>query len=57
LIVASIFIVIGLAVFLPNLAWNWYWGTLWLMIGGLIVGAYALRRTGKTSTQPQSVTT
>jgi len=55
-IFAAIFIVIGMAVFLPNLPWQWFWGFLWLMIGGLIVGFWALRRTqGKTPQAQQTI--
>ena len=43
-IFAAIFMVIGMAVFLPNLPWQWFWGVLLLMIGGLIVGFWAVRR-------------
>jgi len=55
-IFAAIFIVIGMAVFLPNLPWQWFWGVLWLMIGGLIVGLWALRRSqGRPEQPPQAV--
>jgi hypothetical protein len=55
-IFAAIFIVIGMAVFLPNLPWQWFWGALWLMIGGLIVGFWALRRSqGRVQQSPQMV--
>ena len=55
-IFAAIFIVIGMAVFLPNLPWQWFWGVLWLMIGGLIVGFWALRRSqGRVQQSPQTV--
>jgi len=52
-IFAAIFIVLGMAVFLPNLPWQWFWGILWLMIGGLIVGYWALRRSQGTAPQAQ----
>ncbi len=52
-IFAAIFIVIGMAVFLPNLPWQYFWGILWLMIGGLIVGFWALRRSKGPAQQPQ----
>jgi amino acid transporter len=42
-IFAAIFIVIGMAVFLPNLPWQWFWGVLWILIGGLIAGFWTLR--------------
>ena len=51
-IFAAIFIVIGMAVFLPNLPWQYFWGFLWLMIGGLIIGFWALRRSQGKATQP-----
>lgn len=53
---AGIFIVIGMAVFLPNLPWQYFWGILWLMLGGLIVGFWALRRSqGKTAQTQQTI--
>ncbi len=52
-IFAAIFIVIGMAVFFPNLPWQWFWGVLWVMIGGLIVGFWALRRSQASAQQPQ----
>jgi len=55
-IFAAIFVVIGMAVFLPNLPWQWFWGVLWLTIGGLIVGFWALRRSqGRVQQYPQTV--
>ena len=52
-IFAAIFIVIGMAVFLPNLPWQWFWGVLWLLIGGLIVGFWAVRRSRGNVPQSQ----
>ena len=52
-IFAAIFIVIGMAVFFPNLPWQYFWGILWVMIGGLIVGFWALRRSQGSAQQPQ----
>jgi hypothetical protein len=52
-IFAAIFIVLGMAIFLPNLPWQWFWGILWLMIGGLIVGFWATRRSQGKGSQPQ----
>jgi len=52
-IFAAIFIVIGMAVFLPNLPWQWFWGVLWLMIGGLIIGFWAIRRSQGKGVQSQ----
>ena len=52
-IFAAIFIVIGMAVFLPNLPWQWFWGVLWLMIGGLIVAVWTVRRSERKAPQSQ----
>ena len=52
-IFAAIFIVIGMAVFFPNLPWQWFWGILWVMIGGLIIGFWAIRRSQGPAQQPQ----
>ena len=52
-IFAAIFIVLGMAIFLPNLPWQWFWGILWLMIGGLIVGFWAMRRSQVKTSQTQ----
>jgi protein-S-isoprenylcysteine O-methyltransferase Ste14 len=55
LIVAAIVIVAGLGIFYPDLPWQFFWGALLLMLGGLIAGAWALRRTRNTLNQPQPV--
>lgn len=52
-IFAAIFIVIGMAVFFPNLQWQWFWGVLWLVIAGLIVGFWASRHSQGKAPQPQ----
>lgn len=55
-IFAAIFILIGIAVFFPNLPWQWFWGVLWLMIGCLIVGFWALRHSQGKAPQTQQTT-
>ena len=56
LIVAAIVIVAGLDVFYPDLPWYLFWGSLWIMLGCLIVGFWMLRRSRNGSDQSQSVT-
>lgn len=53
LIVAAIVIVAGLGIFYPDLPWQYFWGALLLMLGGLIAGFWVLRRSRNTSNQPQ----
>ncbi|MGA3290671.1 MAG: zinc-ribbon domain-containing protein [Candidatus Bathyarchaeia archaeon] len=55
LIVAAIVIVAGLGVFYPDLPWYLFWGALWILLGCLIVGFWAVRRSRNTSNQPQMV--
>ena len=52
LIVTAIVIVAGLGIFYPNLPWQFFWGALLLMLGGLIAGFWALRRSRHIPNQP-----
>jgi len=43
LVVASILVVVGLAVFFPDLPWQVFWGGLWILLGVWIAFAWTQR--------------
>ena len=54
LVVATIFVVLGLGVFFPELPWYMFWGCLWILLGAWIAVAWTQRGRGY-SKQVQSV--
>ncbi len=53
LVVATIFVLLGLGVFFPELPWYMFWGSLWLLLGVWIAFAWT-RRGHSYSKQAQS---
>ncbi|HYB76486.1 MAG TPA: zinc ribbon domain-containing protein [Nitrososphaerales archaeon] len=54
LVVATIFVMVGLGIFFPDLPWYTFWGSLWLLLGVWI--AFASARRGRNySKEAQSV--
>ena len=53
LVVATIFVLVGLGIFFPELPWYMFWGSLWLLLGVWIAFAWA-RRGHSYSKQAQS---
>jgi len=53
LVVATIFVLVGLGIFFPDLPWYMFWGSLWLLLGVWIAFAWA-RRGHNYSKQAQS---
>ena len=43
LVVATILVVVGLAVFFPDLPWQVFWGGLWILLGAWIAYAWTQR--------------
>ena len=43
LVVATIFVVLGLGVFFPELPWYMFWGCLWILLGVWIAFAWTQR--------------
>ena len=43
LVVATIFVLVGLGVFFPELPWYLFWGSLWLLLGIWIAYAWTRR--------------
>jgi len=54
LVVATIFVLVGLGTFFPDLPWYMFWGSLWLLLGVWIAFAWT-RRSHSYSKQAQSV--
>jgi len=52
LLVATIFVLLGLGIFFPQLPWYMFWGSLWLLLGVWI--AFAWTRGHSYSKQAQS---
>ena len=55
LLVATIFVIVGLGIFFPDLPWDMFWGSLWLLLGVWIAFAWT-RRGHSYSKQAQSAT-
>ena len=53
LVVATIFVLVGLGIFFPDLPWYMFWGSLWLVLGVWIAFAWT-RRGHNYSKQAQS---
>ena len=53
LIIASILVVAGLAVFFPSLPWQVFWGSILILLGLWIVGVWLLRGRAHTSSPQQ----
>jgi len=53
LVVATIFVLVGLGIFFPDLPWYMFWGSLWLLLGVWIAFAWT-RRGHSYSKQAQS---
>jgi len=54
LVVATILVVVGLAIFFPDLPWQVFWGGLWILLGAWIAYAWTQRGTGN-STQARTM--
>jgi len=50
LVVATILVVLGLAIFFPDLPWQVFWGGLWILLGVWI--AYAWTQRGSRNPAP-----
>jgi len=56
LVVATIFVLVGLGIFFPELPWYMFWGSLWLLLGVWIAFAWVQRgHNYSKKTQPASV--
>ena len=53
LIVATILIVAGLGIFFPSLPWQFFWGSLLVLLGVWIVGLWYLRGRGSVPQMQQ----
>ena len=53
LIIATVLIVAGLAIFFPELPWQAFWGSLLILLGLWIGGLWFLRNRKQLTQQPR----